>query len=198
MKHLLLIAFLSLAAAGSAAAGPFLVGSGVVNVAFAFKDADDTSELRQVGRSGVLFNNQRDAPGATRSLGLNVGAIQFRLDDLTTGASFLNDLADGADGRLHARYGRSAAEFGVTFSAAANAAIAGLGPDVILVGFEDRRVGDYDYNDLIFAFSNVQAVPEPASLGVVGAALLCLVAVTRRFSVPSAAAGRSASASPRR
>ncbi len=204
MKTVLLAALLSLAVVGPGWANPGLGGSGLVKVVFAFKDAADTSELRQVGQSGVLFNNQRDAPGATVTLGSAFGTMQFRLDDLTTGVSFLNDEADtgfGGDGRMHARYGRSAADFGVTFSAAANAAISDLGPNVTFVGFEDRRLGDYDYNDLIFAFSNIQAVPEPSSLGILGAALLGVLAAcrrARRSTAPSAAAGRSASASPRR
>ena len=94
---------------------------------------------------------------------------------MTAGYAFINDVADsgaGGDTFFHAKYGTTAADFGVTFSTATNNAIAALGGTVQLVGFEDRRGGDYDYNDLIFAFSAVQvAVPEPASLALLSLGL---------------------------
>lgn len=54
-----------------------------------------------------------------------------------------------------------------------------LGNDTLLVGFEDQWLGrgstsDRDYNDMIFLFQGVRAenvVPEPATLGLLAAAL---------------------------
>lgn len=152
-----------------------LVANGNVTAVFAFSDAGDTSQLLSLSFAGVIFNNKTDAAGTTKSLGNSAGPIQFQLNNLSTSTSFLNNVADtgsGGDGFFHARYFASAADAGVTFSAATNTAIAALVGPVTIVGFEDRRGGDYDYNDLVFAFSAIAPIPEPASLAVLGATLV--------------------------
>src|SRR5262249_18626238 len=91
---------------------------------------------------------------------------QFGLNNLTTGTNFLANVAD-ADGNFHAFYTTNFADFSVgALPAAAAAAIAALPPgsSLIFVGWEDltsSQGSDFDYNDLIFAFSNLQASPVP-------------------------------------
>lgn len=183
MRKLLLAtaALLSFGGAATAMAAPVttnpgvLTANGAIQAVFAYKDAADMSTLLRVGFGGVIFNNQTDAIGTTKNVGSATGAVTFQLNNMSQGYSFFTGIADsgsGGDGFYHAIYSSTFSTFGVgALSSAAQTAIASLSGPVLYVGFEDRRGGDYDYNDLIFAFSSV-TIPEPASLAIFGAGLL--------------------------
>lgn len=164
--------------------GP-IIASGPVTAVFLFEEAIDTSNLTAsapgiVGNQ-VLFLNQTDPVGKTVVLANTAGAITFTLNNFAQGYSFVAGVLDAVDGLYHARTSSNFADFGVgPLSAAGAAALSGLG-SVTFVGFEDRRGGDYDYNDLIYAFTSVTAsVPAPGALLLFGAALLGLGVVRRR------------------
>ena len=167
-----------------------LTGSGAdAQAIFTFADAGDTSDLVLTGFGGnPIFNNSVNVPGNTVDLGALAGPQQFGLNNLTTGTSFLANVAD-ADGNFHAFYTTDFNDFSVgALPAGAAAAIAALPPgtSVVFMGWEDLTAGqgsDFDYNDLIFAFSNLApptTVPEPGALMLLSLALVALGLVRGR------------------
>jgi hypothetical protein len=167
-------------------------GPALSTVIFAYADAGDTSQLILRGSNTPILNNKQNVVGDTVALGQLSGPQVFGLDDLTTRTSFQADVPD-INGDFHATYSvdcsdvgscRTAyAMFGVgALNTAVATAIADLpaGTNVIFVGWEDRIALDFDYNDLIFAVTNLVATPipspnqapEPASLAMLGGALV--------------------------
>ena len=169
-----------------------LSANGNVKAVFLYVAAADTSNLDFVGGvANPIFINKgpgANSPGDTVNLGTQSGTIEFTLNNLTAGTSYTNDLAD-LDGNYHAFYSTNAIttnaatnDFNVNFSQAAIDAVAALTGKVTIVGFEDRNSGrapnysgqpsDWDYNDLIYAFSATKLipphVPEPGAIALFG------------------------------
>jgi hypothetical protein len=138
--------------------------------------------------------------GQTIYLGNTGPGIVFGLTDITAPNTYTTN-AFALDGYAHdlvsatvdasdtAAVATAYATFGqgaLDPAAAASIALLGHTPGTIItfVGWEDRLGGDYDYNDLIFAFADpvtVAAVPEPITLAMFGFGLAALAGFRRRM-----------------
>jgi hypothetical protein len=169
---------------------PTLIATGDVKAVYIFANASDTSFLNEIGPVvwNTIFCNHSSGSctasptGDTVDLGSQSGPIVFSLSNITTGKTYTTNTADGG-GAYHAVFSTNYASFGLgALPSAAATALAGL-PNVTFVAWEDHDAtngSDFDYNDLVFAFSNTSAtVPEPLSLSLLGAGLLCLAGLRR-------------------
>ena len=179
-------------------------GSGVFAV-YVFSEAADSLNLSEASPNGIsnIFCNHSNGSctaaviGQTVNLGNTDPGLIFSLTDVSVANIFRTD-AFASDGYAHdlvsstvdasdpgavaaayALYGQGA----LPSAAAASIAALGLSPETVVtfVAWEDRLHGDYDYNDLIFAFTDpAVAVTEPATLALFGMGLFGL-AMFRRY-----------------
>ena len=204
------VAALTMALGGTAVATPITTltplssnGTGVFAL-YVFSEAADTLNLSEVSPNGIsnIFCNYSNGgctaavPGQTVDLGNTNPGLVFSLTDISVANTFRTDTF-ASDGYAHDRvsatvdasnagavagayalYGQGALPSAV----AASIATLGLTADtsVTFVAWEDRIRGDYDYNDLIFAFTDPPAaIDEPLSLALFGVGLFGLGMIRR-------------------
>ncbi len=164
---------------------PPLFATGDVKAIYVFANARNTSfldEASPVSWTGIFCNHPSgscvgNTAGNVVDLGTQSGALVFGLRNVSTGNTYWTNAAD-ADGAYHAVFATDYSTFGLgALPVAAATALAGLA-NVTFIAWEDRDAtngADFDYNDLVFAFSNTaSAVPEPLSLSLFGVGLLGL------------------------
>jgi hypothetical protein len=172
---------------------PPLTGFGVdVKAVFVYASAADKSELKF--GSTLIFCNKtitgtctQNNPGDLVNLGPLTGPLTFTLVNTTTHKTYDTKNPDSF-GDYHADIRTSYTYAGVPALSPSLAALLASLPNVTYVAFEDRQKNngsDFDYNDLIFAFSNTRrdnnpGVPEPLTLSLLGAGLLGAFGLRRR------------------
>jgi hypothetical protein len=165
---------------------PALTATGDVKAIYIFANARNTSfldEASPVSWPGIFCNHPSasctgNMAGDIVDLGTQSGALAFGPRNVTSGKTYWTNMAD-AGGVYHAVFSTDYSTFGLgALPSAAVTALAGLS-NVTFVAWEDLEASngaDFDYNDLVFAFSNTTSgsVPEPISLSLFGAGLLGL------------------------
>ena len=157
---------------------------------FLYADAGDTSRLFELKTpTGVIFQNNNTGTypiGDTKYFSSTAGqSLVFSLVDLSVTNTW--NTGSTSTNVTYYNYGTLTdleTGFGVNLSPAAESALSALTGDVVILGFEDRLLGnsDRDFNDLIFAVSSVRTqVPEPTTLLLFGLGLLGLAGLRRKF-----------------
>ena len=123
-----------------------VANGGALFVRFDGETASHSSNLILENTGETILNNQVASVGAIFNIGsfAEGDIVRFRLDNLTTGFSFLTGLGlDSDDGLAHAR-------------------LTDNGNGSVTVGFEDLfLLGDQDFDDLVFTVLSEAAFETP-------------------------------------
>jgi hypothetical protein len=170
---------------------PLIGFGGDVKAVFVYASAGDKSILK-FGTTKIFCNKTItgtctiDHAGDIVDLGHLSGPLVFTLDDTTTHKVY-DTVHHDAFGDYHVDIRTSYTYAGVPGLSPSLVSLLGSLPNVTYVAFEDRQFNngsDFDYNDLIFAFSNTRLppppVPEPLTLSLLGAGLLGAFGLRRR------------------
>jgi hypothetical protein len=159
-------------------AGAFLLFefAGFANINnFGIYDVNDSSQMLQV------FSGAEGSGGREVEFDLEAGTATTHFGTANIGSSFGFYLQRGNQTFYSEAGLNGGVDMARIFDVTGSQNTAFYGSSLI-VGFEDLIDGDFDYNDLIVGISDVQAVPEPGTLALLGLGMLGLGMTRRRKS----------------
>jgi len=160
-------------------------GNGTFRYTYEGFSAADTDTMRIAVNGTTIFTNNTTPVSTVFDQPVIAGQqVRLQLDNSSTGNTWFSGTTGNSDGRVHLNWATAFTDFGIgtpPVPVTTNC----FGPSgACYLGWEDLPfpAADADFNDFTFALQFIPAavVPEPASLSILGAALIGMGWLVRR------------------